>query len=177
VLGETLAEHAARRTGFYDAVCTFQVLEHVPDVRGFLAAALRAAKVGGVLVCSVPSADSFLSIVEDNVLNLPPHHLSRWSDRSLRKVAEVFGLELVALEHEPLADVHLPLYAAAVIRRSLGRVLGREPTLLDASPFGRALGAASRLLGGLLVPTLREPYLRPVGHSVTAVYRKTKETA
>ena len=72
----------------YDVVCSFQVLEHVSDIQGFLAGCLRALKTGGLLIICVPSFDSYLRYQTNALLNLPPHHLSHWSDQCLRRIAQ-----------------------------------------------------------------------------------------
>ncbi|MEO7107240.1 MAG: methyltransferase domain-containing protein, partial [Rhodoferax sp.] len=77
---ESVEDHAITHAGTYDAVCHFQVLEHVTDPSQFLNACTSLLKPGGILIVAVPSEDSFLSITEGGYLNMPPHHLTRWSD-------------------------------------------------------------------------------------------------
>ena len=75
---ETIEEHAQSHAGAYDVVTAFQVLEHVADVRSFVASSLAALAPGGLLIIAVPNNDSFISAETDLTLNLPPHHVGLW---------------------------------------------------------------------------------------------------
>ncbi len=116
-----LADAAERYASSADAVCAFQVLEHVPDVRGFLEQSIRMVKPGGLLVLCVPNAEGYLK--EKSVpLDMPPHHMSRWSARTFAALSGIFPVDLVGTRTEPLARVHVAPYVAAkwsVYRRRL----------------------------------------------------------
>ena len=73
-----IEDHADQRPGHYDAVTSFQVLEHVTEPASFLRACVKALRPGGRLLLGVPNNDSFLGLLEDNWLNMPPHHMSLW---------------------------------------------------------------------------------------------------
>lgn len=169
---EAVEAHAEDHAAAYDLVCAFQVLEHVAQPGAFLRAAAACVRPEGLLVISVPSADSFLSEVVNGALNLPPHHVTRWSDRALRGIAEPLNLELVALEHEPLARMHVQWWSMTRATDAVGRLMRAPRKLVDVSP---AAVARSRM-GTLLAPLFRwrawQGAERPRGHSVTAVYRR-----
>ena len=170
VFQESIEAHAARRAASYDVVCGFQILEHVARPRSLLDAAVRCLRHGGRLVLSVPSADGYVARATNNCLNLPPHHVTWWSDAALGSVARELGLELVHLEHEALADEHAEGYAHTLVSAGLRR-RGAGPRLVDLSLRGRL---TDRLLS-LAVPLVRRRVLamrpRPAGHSVTAIYQ------
>lgn len=50
IINEPLGRHAVRKEGFYDIVCMFQVLEHVPETRQFLKQSVACLKPGGMLI-------------------------------------------------------------------------------------------------------------------------------
>ena len=131
-------------------------------------------KPGGLLLYCVPSEDSYISLLRNAVLNMPPHHVTRWTDQALRSVARVFGLEVVAIDHEILAPMHVTTYSALIAERMLRRVLHLEAQkgLLDTSLRQRMLDKAAYRLGRLIEKGLDEEKLYPRGHSVLAVYRK-----
>lgn len=102
---QPVQEHAAAGAR-YDVVCSFQVLEHVTDPKGFVHACVQALVPGGKLIIAVPAQDSFLAVAPNAPLNMPPHHVSRWSDQALARLAQREGLATVELWHEPVAPFH-----------------------------------------------------------------------
>jgi SAM-dependent methyltransferase len=89
----------------FDVVCTYQVLEHVTDVRSFILAAIKTLKIGGKLIISVPNSHPyFLKHDKYHTLNMPPHHSGLWNKDSLKAIGGVFDLELIDLQTEPLKE-------------------------------------------------------------------------
>ncbi len=172
VRAEPVESFAAAHGGAFDRVCLFQVLEHVPNPREFLAACASCAGAGGLVIVSVPSEDAFLGDEVNAILNLPPHHLTRWTDRALAAAVAAAGLEPLALVHEPLADRHVANCARARTQAALQRLARRRRRLVDpllASLWIRVLVAAAALPRER---RLRRTRLRPWGHSITAICRK-----
>lgn len=172
VLRESIEDHARTHAGRYDVVCAFQVLEHVAQPGRFLQACVAAIKPGGLTVISVPSADSFASGVPDFLLDLPPHHVTRWTDLCLNSVAERFSSELLQLWHEPLQAVHRRMYMQSAMLRAIYGLSGRAVPVVSETSTTRAIARMTWKLSALLAPISN---IRPRrGISVTAVYRKTK---
>jgi SAM-dependent methyltransferase len=172
---QTLEDFANERPASVDAVCAFQVLEHVTDPRSFISSALRCLKPGGRLVISVPCADSYVGVAVNNLLNFPPHHLTWWSDKALEMLGARFGLELEVLHHDTLADEHVESYVHTLFLRAFDRP-GRAIGLIDTSMRSRTLHHLARLFVPVLARAMQYAALRPRGHSVTAVYRMTGAT-
>jgi SAM-dependent methyltransferase len=165
---QTIEAHGAGAAGAYDVVCFFQVLEHIPQPGAFLRHARRCLRAGGRLIVSVPASDGYIGRAPNNCLNLPPHHVTWWSDAALGNLARLFGLKLERLEHEPLADEHVEAYAHTRIWNLL--LLGAAPRPVDLSLAARV----RHRLASLALPLVRRRVLagrRPDGHSVTAIYR------
>lgn len=120
-VAQSIQDHARSHEGRYDVVVSFQVLEHVTQVRSFLEAALQALVPGGLLIIAVPNNDSFVGAEDDLVLNLPPHHMGRWGRDSLTALAEVFDLDLVAIDVEPLQPHNRNWYQATMEAKYLPR--------------------------------------------------------
>jgi SAM-dependent methyltransferase len=169
---DTIENHAAVCCNSYDVVCSFQVLEHVPDVHSFLVAAINCVKNDGLMIHSVPSDDSFIGKQANNILNMPPHHSTRWSDTALGNIAQVFGLELVGLFHESLSNVHVRSYCVQRIHATANKLFGRRDRALDAAYLRLTNRALVRLASLPWEWYLGNTASRPVGHSVTAIYRK-----
>lgn len=171
VLPEDLAVHAGRHAQAYDWVVAFQVLEHVDDVHLFVANCLAALKPGGFLAFSVPNDEAFVAAEQNNVLNYPPHHLTRWNSTALRSLARTFRIGQPELVLESLSEPHRLNYAKVLVESSLKRVSdeGRMIPQPKWSQFPRRHLVSA--LARLLLPGLRLRALQPPGHSITAIYQ------
>jgi SAM-dependent methyltransferase len=109
-----IREMVPQCTGRYDAVCLFQVLEHVPDPGDLLRAACAVLQKGGRLILAVPNAASFLRHAW-NILDMPPHHMTRWQPTVMIKLTRLFPLQLLRVRTEPLADYHVSDYTEAYL--------------------------------------------------------------
>lgn len=102
-----LHQLAAQNPEYFDAVCTFQVLEHITDTYNFLNSLINLIKPQGKLILSVPNSDSFIKHDSQDILNQPPHHMSQWSLETFQKLTNLFPVKVDRFEHEPLADYHV----------------------------------------------------------------------
>lgn len=96
----------------FDAICCFQVLEHVSNPREFLNSMLTVLEPNGRLILCVPNRDSFLKY-QYNLLDMPPHHLTRWNLDTFKYIEKLFPLKLVKSAFEPLAKYHISAYMLA----------------------------------------------------------------
>ncbi len=103
---ETVEEHALKTAGYYDVVCSFQVMEHIPHIKQALEATCTCLKKNGRLFISVPNNASFLGLDPWNTLNLPPHHMGKWDEKSLKNLEKVLPLKLNQIYLEPLQEYH-----------------------------------------------------------------------
>lgn len=97
IFQEPVEAHAAKNLEKYDVVASFQVLEHVVDVKGFLEGSLKALKTGGRLIVSVPNNDGAYHKNHDDPLNMPPHHMGLWGINTLISLQTHFPLRLEKL--------------------------------------------------------------------------------
>ena len=89
----------------FDVVCAFQVLEHVENIHDFIRDALSLLRRNGKFMIAVPYSNPYL-FKNDlfNVLNLPPHHLSLWNEKSFFFLETTFPLKLVDYKIQTLAE-------------------------------------------------------------------------
>jgi SAM-dependent methyltransferase len=85
---------AAENDVGFNVVCAFQLVEHLPRLDAFAAAARSCVAPGGLLLISVPNNDR-LRLNPLDPLDCPPHHVSRWRPAQLREFARVFQFDLV----------------------------------------------------------------------------------
>jgi len=166
---QSIEAHADETPDSYDVVCNFQVLEHVSTPNTFLDSCAGCLKPGGKLIVSVPSHSSFSRFLVNHLLDLPPHHLTRWTDDSLRYIGNICDLSLLQIWHEPLQPLHFSLYTKTIAAEALGYRPGR---LLDNSMRGKVVWSVASGLAKFYQRGLNHPTLLPSGISVTAVYKK-----
>lgn len=144
----------------FDIVCTFQVVEHLMDLKEFLEHALRVLKPGGKLIISVPNNQSVIfhrTPIEINesqrfifdLMNRPPHHFLCWDKSSLANLSKVFPLTVEAIRFEKMEN-YLLNYATEVYFFKVRRMLPKR----------------------LIRPFVKRFYSRLKGHSVLAIYTK-----
>ena len=150
---------ASTRPSAYDSVCSFQVLEHVSRPDTFLNAACTILRPGGKLMLGLPNAASFLRH-QFNLLDLPPHHMTRWTEDILLCLPQFFPLKLVRIALEPLADYHVHDYVDAY-----WRVLSKSWLRIPSIP-----AIQSRLARTIQLSGLRK-FLR--GQTIYACYKRT----
>ncbi|MEA2449867.1 MAG: hypothetical protein QOG63_1799 [Thermoleophilaceae bacterium] len=116
-------------------VCLFQTLEHLAHPHAVFDQLTRMLAPGGHLFVSVPNG-AYIGLQEalTGILDLPPNHVTRWSERALAAMAGAHGLRVVALEREPAAQGEIAAHMAHSHRLAnpLPRVARRLPPLLDS---------------------------------------------
>jgi SAM-dependent methyltransferase len=149
VRNETLARHLVEHTGFYDAVCAFEVLEHVKAPATLFAQMTQAVKPGGLIFVGVPHVPSAMTRIPNFLLNAPPHHLTWWTRSALTELAKGANAVVDNIEHVPWGGIDSLVYW---IERC-------TPVKCTGAHFRGALSwhaaAAVGLLGGHLMHWLR----------------------
>jgi 2-polyprenyl-3-methyl-5-hydroxy-6-metoxy-1,4-benzoquinol methylase len=172
VLNESIESHSNQHNSYYDTVCTFQVLEHVKDTHGFLMSSVNSLKKGGTLILSVPSYDSFSRLVSNFELDMPPHHVSRWTDQALLNICNFFPLRNESIWHEPLQETHHHFYSYAVNYEILSKLFRIKPKVVHQSIKTKFLHKLSWKLASLTSEIFPHKALHSRGISVTAIYTK-----
>jgi len=166
---KSVEEHAKANGKKYDAVVAFQVLEHVSSPYSFIQGCIECLKPRGKLILSVPSQDGFAGLSSNHVLDMPPHHVTHWSEKTLREVATIFDLQCLSIEHESVAPYHYQWAKNVVIQSWIKKRLGIKHRLLEDRFLVRFIERISNKLSFRLNLNLS----KIKGHTIVAVYEKS----
>lgn len=161
--------------GTFDAITSFDVLEHVYDPRAFLSRVFEWLRPGGMYFVFVPNIDSWEAQIFGSYwygLELP-RHISHFSLHSLRQLTSSLSFE----------EVHLRTPAITYLEPSIGYLfsagLGRLG--IKAIPLSqqKPAGVPRRLVRKALRVTLAEPLaaaasLLGAAGSIEGVFRKPR---
>lgn len=165
IFDEDYRVYADRHPASCDVVCSFQVLEHIQDYASFFSSTYKLLKPGGLLVTAVPSEDSIAGL--DTYLNLPPHHLTRWSQNSLSKVPVIFGFTFENLHIVPLEDIHFGMFWECLLNA------GFHKGALDYSFWSKVrVKLVIRMLRIIGIKPYVPGFLNVPGHTILSVHRK-----
>ena len=143
----------------YDMIALLDVLEHVVDDKGSLAAILTRLKPGGALLLTVP-ANPWMWSAHD----VAHHHHRRYRKRDIATLARAAGYEVDLLS--PFNTMLFPLIAAV---RVVNKVRSHD-SADDALPSKPVNATLDRLFGAEAGLIGRLPF--PFGVSLVAVLRR-----
>jgi SAM-dependent methyltransferase len=107
----------------FDAVCMFQVLEHLPDPVAALKSARRLLSSHGVLILGVPDSEGPSRHFPSALTNIPPHHVSRWCESAFRIGMPRLGFRVLRVAREPMPsymwDFYLRGMTELVVQRKI----------------------------------------------------------
>jgi SAM-dependent methyltransferase len=149
--------------GSTDMLTLFQVVEHVPAPVDFLKSAARLVRSGGYIAVAVPSYRRAMGLLHFDPADWPPHHVSRWRQADLHKLAEKSSLEVVETGADLLTGQAI-VWAHSLHNR-FARVLGHRPL----PGAGWPLKSASTIYRALRCKL----YCGAHGLSIYAIYRKS----
>ncbi len=75
-------------------ITAFHVLEHVPDPIAFCKEMVALKRKGGSIFLSTPFSPMFFESDWFDILNHPPHHMTRWNIASYKALASALSLRI-----------------------------------------------------------------------------------
>lgn len=92
-----------------DTFIAFQVLEHISSPMEFLKELISHLDTGGKLILCVPNKNCFYQH-SDELLDMPPHHITKWSEESFRYLEKVLPIKINSILTEPLYVMHKEIW-------------------------------------------------------------------
>lgn len=152
-------------TGTFDVITVFQTMEHLPEPGKVISQCLGRLAPDGELIISVPNQDGPLGGLNNDFLNLPPHHATRWEKKCFHAIAEQHDLGLIAHEVEPLTLQVYQAYAESNF----------EQLSFPGGVRGKLLRRSAMIFHRALVPYCFESAKQNMpGHTHLAIFIKNK---
>jgi SAM-dependent methyltransferase len=82
------------KAGEFPVVTSFHCLEHVDEPVEFVRALIKAVAPGGRLFMSTPYSPMSFESEWFDILNHPPHHMTRWNLAAYQRLAEMVGAKM-----------------------------------------------------------------------------------
>lgn len=161
IVNQCIQDYQKENSNKYDVVCSYQVLEHIADVYGFIEAKIACLKSGGKLIVSVPNNESFIKD-SDACLNMPPHHMGLWNTKSLKSLENIFKIKLIKFHYEELQDYHIESYISAKYYMNYKKIIGKI-----IRKYHKLNGKYERIKKEVI-----ENKHAILGHTILAVYEK-----
>ena len=148
----------------FEGVVCIQVLEHLKEPRRHLEKMVNLLGKHGFLFITVPNREGIHKIMENQAksLDFPPHHLTRWSKKTLEKIAKICDLEIIDILEEPLSYNHF--------RWAMNMYVG---TRYAGNLINRILRKILLLKQEMILPIYYFQFKEKVlGHSILAIFQK-----
>ncbi|MFM7177820.1 MAG: class I SAM-dependent methyltransferase [Bacteroidota bacterium] len=163
LIAEDSRMHSLKNSESYDVVCSFQVFEHVSNIKALYEDAIKLLRPGGYLLVAVPNNDNdFLrrNVMYSKVLNMPPHHVNLFTPESLGLIGKLMGLKIEKTLNEPLMQLNRDTFLYNTVNR----------VFFGISLFTKAFW---KLRLHLLLRPIASLFKNMIdGHTVMVVYRK-----
>jgi SAM-dependent methyltransferase len=109
VCNQSLEVLARSEPASFDAVCAFQVLEHLVEPRLFIESCLQLLRPHGRIIVSTPNHDYPVLARYRDPFDLPPHHVNQFTVEVYTGIATAMGLRLVSTRTQPARVPRLQL--------------------------------------------------------------------
>ena len=150
----------------YDAVVSYDVIEHDDDPRGFMRKLSGLISPGGMLAIGTPRADG-VSIARRQDPSLhPPYHRHILSEQVLLALGQEQGLELTHLYRRSFYDALLPTVNSHFMWRYIQKSGGLLDSVVEPPQIGLVWRSPDLLFLALF------GYFMPLGDNMLLTFRK-----
>ena len=154
----------------HNVVVTFQVLEHITNIDTFIESSIKVMKPNGLLIIAVPNNESFIKFCQNNLLNMPPHHLLHWNEKSLSYIAKKYNLEIVDIYKESLTNIHKKWHDTVLISKAIRNFFGLKTKSINVSFTQKIINKLAFLLSHKIKPSNS---MNEDGATIAIVLKKT----
>ncbi|MBI1870496.1 MAG: class I SAM-dependent methyltransferase [Chlamydiae bacterium] len=147
-----LSEAMQVKTGAFEVITLFQVLEHVSEFHKMLVDCRRLLCAGGQLVVTVPDGDAMIRQERiTGCADMPPNHVCKWTPKSLTMALKEAGFVVQKIMVEPSSwrkvkgNVYLKICADAQKSHSLAAQIYRLRSRRLRAPLLACLGFSALL--------------------------------
>ena len=139
--------------GAFSHAFLFQVLEHLGDLNSFVSQLRRVLKPGGLVFMSVPNP-RWIEFNERNglLLDMPPNHISRFTDGAVKSLSSRSGFSLEELADEGSSWKRAVRQFLAYRYRRLAQIPHSIPARIEASLSGALRKIAANLFALTVLP-------------------------
>lgn len=162
---QSIEDFSKEKNSTYDIVCSFEVMEHVADIKSFIDSSLSVLKPGGKMIVSIPNNDCLMFKSMNITLNMPPHHMGMWDMNSLIKLQNYFDMKIESIHLEPIQKYHVGFVnkiAEKAVKIKLRQKLG---------PFSFLLKNIANRFAFLGVSSVADNI---IGHTILVVFKKNE---
>lgn len=149
----------------YDAVVSYDVIEHDDDPRDFMRRVAGLVRPGGLLVIGTPNADHVAIARRGDPSLHPPYHRHILSERTLLALGRERGSEPVHIYRRSFYDSFVP----TVNSRFMWQYIRRSGGLLDAAVEPPKMGLVLR--SPELIFFALAGYFVPLGDNILVTFR------
>ena len=114
----------------FDSAFSFHVLEHVKDPLNFIGEMYHLVRKGGFICISVPNQDGPIKYIDPCIMNMPPHHATRWRLNTFIRIAKHLNLKIIRYAYEPLFLKSRSYYTYSWLLKKINK---------QKSPFHKAI--------------------------------------
>lgn len=156
----------------FDVVCSFHVLEHVQNPYQFIEAALKTLRIGGYLIIAVPCNNSVLTSNHNHVLNMPPHHISRYYIETMKYFEKKFSLKIIDYKLDFIENkiTNKEYLTEMITNKLLNLFIPAEKILIHKDKYSKTKRFIHKLNGKFKLYKIIK--IKPIGENMTFVYKK-----